>query len=101
MIAVNEVEFDQAKLAAFCRRHGVARLSLFGSILRENFRPDSDVDLLVEFQPDSRVSLFDLGGMIMELQAMLDREVDLRTPQDLSPHFREEVLREARLLYAA
>ncbi|MEK6703578.1 MAG: nucleotidyltransferase family protein [Planctomycetota bacterium] len=89
------------EIAAFCRQHNVAKLSLFGSILRDDFGPGSDVDLLVEFLPGARVSLFDLGGMIMELRAMLGRDVDLRTPEDLSRYFRASVLREARQLYAA
>lgn len=88
-------------LADFCRRHGIRRLSLFGSALREDFRSDSDIDLLVEFLPDRRVSLFDLGGMSMELGEILGRPVDLRTAEDLSPYFREEVLRTARPVYAA
>jgi len=95
------IEFDQVTIGEFCRRHQVARLSLYGSILRDDFRPDSDIDVLVEFSPDARVSLFDLGGMLMDLRDMLGREVDLRTPNDLSRHFREQVMREATPLYAA
>ena len=97
----NGVEFDPSKIADFCRRHRVHRLSLFGSILRDDFGPDSDVDVLVEFQPGARVSLFDLGGMIMELRDMLGRDVDLRTAADLSKYFRDEVVAGARPLYAA
>ncbi|HRQ73614.1 MAG TPA: nucleotidyltransferase family protein [Phycisphaerales bacterium] len=95
------VEIPEDRIAEFCRRHGVRRLSLFGSILREDFGPESDIDFLVEFEPDARVSLFDLGGMLMELRELLGREVDLRTPFDLSPYFRDEVLSQARPLYAA
>jgi len=95
------VTIPEREIADFCRRHRVARLSLFGSILRDDFRPDSDVDILVEFEPSTTVSLFDLGGMLMELRALLGRDVDLRTPGDLSTHFRQAVLREARPLYAA
>jgi predicted nucleotidyltransferase len=98
---LNGVEFDPQKIADFCRRHGVRRLSLFGSILRDDFGPDSDVDVLVEFLPSVRASLFDLGGMLMELREMLGREVDLRTPADLSKYFRDDVVAEARPLYAA
>ncbi len=100
-MVVNGVNFPDAALAEFCRRHGVARLSLFGSILREDFTAQSDVDMLVEFLPSARVSLFDLGGMIVELGQMLGRRVDLRTPEDLSRYFRKAVLHEARSLYAA
>ena len=98
---LNGVEFDADKIAAFCRRHGVSRLSVFGSILRDDFRADSDVDVLVEFLPTTRASLVNLGGMLMKLRDMLGREVDLRTPADLSKYFRGRVVVEARPLYAA
>ncbi len=105
---LNGVTFPEDRIAEFCRRHGVARLSLFGSILRDptpeggyGFRPTSDVDVLVEFLPGETKSLLDIGGMLMEMREMLGREVDLRTPKDLSRYFRHEVLREARPLYAA
>ena len=88
-------------LGDFCRRHGVARLSVFGSRLRKEARKDSDLDLLVEFLSGRRVSLFDLGGMIFELSEKLGIQVDLRTPEDLSPMFRDQVVREAKPIYAA
>src|SRR5437016_2607998 len=100
-MTVNGIDFDEVQLRAFCRRHAICRLSLFGSVLRADFRPESDVDVLVEFLPGARVSLFDLGGMTMELRDLLRRDVDLRTPSDLSQHFRQDVLREARPVYAA
>ncbi|MBX3388383.1 MAG: nucleotidyltransferase family protein [Phycisphaeraceae bacterium] len=89
------------RIADVCRRHGVSRLSLFGSVLRGDEQPDSDIDVLVEFGPDQRPSLLDLGGLQMELQHVLGRTVDLKTPGFLSPLFRDEVMREARTLYAA
>jgi uncharacterized protein len=95
------VPIDRGLLEEFCLRHGIRRLSLFGSALRSDFRPESDIDLLVEFVPGQRVSLFDLGGMSMEFAEILGRPVDLRTAEDLSRYFREEVLRTARPLYAA
>ncbi len=76
-------------------------MALFGSWLHGTARPDSDLDLLVEFDPERKVSLFDVGGMITELSEHLGIQVDLRTPQDLSPLFRDEVVMEAKLLYAA
>ncbi len=107
-MVINGVNFPEEKIADFCRRHGVAKLSLFGSILREptpeggyGFRPTSDVDMLVEFLPGRTPGLIYLGGMLMELQEMVGRTVDLKTPQDLSRYFRHEVLREAKLLHAA
>jgi len=83
------------------RKDGIRRLALFGSVLRDDFTPQSDVDVLVEFEPSARVSLFDLGGMSVELSQIFGRQVDLRTPEDLSRYFRGSVLREAMPLYAA
>ncbi|MFA7235989.1 MAG: nucleotidyltransferase family protein [Phycisphaeraceae bacterium] len=95
------IDVPQEAIAAFCRRNRIRRLSLFGSVLREDFRPDSDIDMLVEFEPDARVSLFDVGGMMYELTEMLGRQVDLRTPADLSRYFRQQVIADSELLYAA
>jgi predicted nucleotidyltransferase len=95
------LNIPEDKIAEFCRRHGVARLALFGSVLRDDFGPDSDVDVLVEFPPGMIPSLLDLGGMLMELRDMLGREVDLKTPGFLSRYFRDQVVRDARTLYAA
>jgi predicted nucleotidyltransferase len=105
---INGVNFPDDQIAAFCRRHGVARLSLFGSILREatpeggyGFRPTSDVDMLVEFQPGQTPGLMALSAMQIELTEMIGRAVDLRTPPELSRYFRDEVQRGARVLHAA
>ncbi len=95
------IEIPETAIADFCRRHGVARLALFGSILRDDFGPESDVDVLVEFRPEVRYSLLDLGGMWVELRELLGREVDLKTPKDLSGYFRDQVVQEAKTLYAA
>ena len=87
-------------LAALCRRHRIRRLSLFGSVLKGTDRADSDVDLLVEFERDARPSLFDVADIEMELSALLGgRRVDVRTPEDLSRYFRDEVVREAEVQY--
>ncbi len=88
-------------LAAICRRYSVQRLSLFGSILTPRFDSGSDVDMLVEFRPGSEITYFDLAGMEMELTALVGRKVDLRTPAELSRYFRDRVLREAQVQYAA
>lgn len=98
---INGINFPEAEIAEFCRRHHVRKLSLFGSILGEEFGPDSDIDMLVEFETDGTPGMFGFGGMILELSAMLGRRVDLRTPFDLSRHFRSYVLRDARTLHAA
>lgn len=92
---------DKQKLAEFARRNRIRRLALFGSVLREDFRPDSDVDVLVEFEPDARIGLLGMAALEMELSELLGRKVDLRTPQELSRYFREDVLREAEVQYAA
>ncbi|MBX9946077.1 MAG: nucleotidyltransferase family protein [Reyranella sp.] len=93
---------DRDGLAEFCRRHSIERLSLFGSVLRGTARPDSDLDLLVEFAAGKEPGLIGLAAIEAELTALLGgRPVDLRTPQDLSPHFRGEVLRTAEVQYAA
>jgi len=96
----HEVEVPEQAIADFCRRHRIRRLCLFGSILRDDFRPESDVDVLVEFEPSATPG-FGFFGMQEELSALLGREVDLHTPGFLSKYFREEVLREAEVLYDA
>lgn len=93
---------DPDTLAAFCRRNGIRRLSLFGSALKGTARPDSDIDLLVEFEPDRIPGLIAMAGMELELTDLMNgRKVDLRTPGDLSRYFRDEVVREAAVQYAA
>ena len=88
-------------IAAICRRYGVARLSLFGSVITDRFGPESDVDILVEFLPQTRIGLFGLTAMEQELSRLLGRRVDLRTPGDLSRYFRDEVMSRAVVQYAA
>jgi predicted nucleotidyltransferase len=92
------IEGDQ--IAAFCRRHRIRRLALFGSVLREDFRPDSDVDVLVEFAPGERVGFLRMAALERELSQLLGRKVDLRTPAELSRYFRDQVNREAEIQYA-
>lgn len=89
------------QIAAFCQRHHIRRLSLFGSVIRADFGPDSDVDVLVEFAPGHVPGFFRLFDMEAELSSLLKgRKVDLRTAQDLSRYFRDEVLAEAEVHYA-
>lgn len=93
---------DPDALAALCRRHHIRRLSLFGSTLKGTARPDSDVDLLVEFEPGMTPGLLGIAAIEFELSDLIDgRAVDLRTQFDLSRHFRDEVLRTAAVQYAA
>jgi len=94
------IEIPQDRLAAFCRANGIRKLALFGSILRDDFRPDSDVDVLVEFLPGVRVGLAFIT-MQDELSAIFGRKVDLQTPASLSKYFRDEVLGEAEVQYVA
>lgn len=96
------IEIDSEKIAEFCRRHAVTKLSLFGSILREDFGPDSDVDVLVEFEPDHPWSLYDVVDMEEELDAMLGRQVHLVMKGGLkNPLRRREILRARQVIYAA
>ncbi len=88
-------------LAAYCRKHHVRRLALFGSVLRDDFRPDSDVDVLVEFEPGAHTGLLKLAEMELELSAMLGRKVDLRTPGELSRYFRDDILASAEVQFGA
>jgi len=97
-----EISIPKNALAKFCRERGIRRLAVYGSALRDDFGPESDIDLLVEFEPDRIPTLFDIAGMEQELSALLGgRKVDLRTPEDLSRYFRERVLAEAEVQYAA
>ena len=92
---------DSAALAPFCEKHHIRRLSLFGSQLTGTARPDSDIDLLVEFEPEHIPGLLDIVGMELELSQKLGgRKVDLRTAGDLSRYFRDEVVRTAEVQYA-
>ena len=92
---------DEATLVEFCDRHQIKRLSLFGSQLKGTVGSGSDIDLLVEFEPDATPTLFDLVAMEQELSTLLGgQRVDLRTPGDLSRYFRSEVLRNAEVQFA-
>lgn len=95
------ITIDQEQIAEFCRLHQITRLALFGSVLRADFRPDSDVDVLVWFAPEQRVTLFDMVGMEEELSEIIGRRVDFRTPEDLSRYFRDQVVSQAEVQYAA
>jgi predicted nucleotidyltransferase len=93
---------DANALAAYCRSHGIRRLSLFGSRLKGTARKDSDVDLLVEFEPREKPSLLDMAQIEIDLSEMLGGlTVDLRTREELSRYFRDEIVRTAELLHAA
>lgn len=98
----SRLRFDPDALASLCQRSHIRRLSLFGSVLKGTDQPDSDVDLLVEFEPGKEPGLLGLARIESALSLLLGgRKVDLRTPQDLSKHFRDDVLRTAQVQYAA
>ena len=94
------IDIPREKIAEFCQRNRVRRMALFGSVIRDDFRPESDVDVLVEFEPGYAAG-FIFFQMRRELTAMLGREVDMHTAASLSPYFRQEVLDEAEEIYVA
>ena len=94
------IEIPKDRLAMFCRRHHVRKLALFGSVLREDFGPDSDIDVLVEFEPGFSPGL-EFFEMEVELSEVLGRKVDLNTPAFLSKYFRGRVLSEAEVAYVS
>ena len=94
------IAISKDKIAAFCRRHHICMLAVFGSVLRDDFRPDSDVDVLVEFEPGHTPGL-EFFSMQDELSGIVGQKVDLNTPNFISPYFRERVMAEAEVLYDA
>ena len=96
-----QIEIPQPKIAEFCRRNHIRRLAVFGSALRADFDEESDIDILVEFDPQHIPGLFGIARMERELSALWGgRKVDLRTPEDLSRYFRQQVIQEAEVQYA-
>lgn len=95
------IDMPKDQIAAFCRKHRIRRLALFGSILRDDFRHASDIDVLVEFEPGARGGLIRLAEIEIELSKVLGRKVDLNTPGFISPHYRDRVLAEAQVQYDA
>ena len=95
------IEVDREQIAGFCRKHHLIKLALFGSVLTNRFGPDSDVDVLFEYDPKHVPTLFDVVRMERELSGILGRKVDMRTPRDLSRYFRDEVVNNAAVQYVA
>jgi len=96
-----QLTVNKKQIAAFCRKHRIHRLSLFGSVLRPDFRPESDVDVLVEFDAENTPGIFGIVSIEKEMISLFGgRRVDLRTPEDLSRYFRQKVIREAEVQYA-
>lgn len=96
-----EKYIPKAEMEIFCRHNHIRKLSLFGSALRDQLKPDSDIDLLVEFDESHIPGLITLAGMEIELSDKIGRKVDIRTPRDLSRYFRDEVVRQAEVQYEA
>ncbi len=96
-----QISVDLQQIIGFCQRHSVAKLAFFGSVLRDDFGPESDVDVLVEFEPGEEPGLMGLAAMEEELSEILGREADIRTPEDLSHYFRDKVISTAEVQYAA
>jgi len=97
-LAKTSISVPKEKIADFCRRHHIKKLAIFGSALRADFRDDSDIDILVEFEPEHIPGLA-FFAMEEELLEILGRKVDLNTPECLSRYFRDEVLQEAQVQY--
>lgn len=97
-MTVLPIRIDEKHITAFCQRHHIKKLALFGSVLRNDFRDESDIDVLVEFEPGQTPG-WDFFKMEQELSELLGREVDLNTADWLSPFFRDEVLAEAQVVY--
>lgn len=100
MVLKENITIDREAIAEFCRRHHIRKLSLFGSVLTDRFRPDSDVDVLVEFEPGAVVG-FDYVKIERELGVLLGRKVDMGTPDGLSKYIRDRVLASAQLIYGS
>ena len=95
------IKIPQEKLIRYCKKNHIKKLALFGSILRKDFHADSDIDILVEFEKDNTPGFFDIMRMQEQLSIFFQgKEVDLRTPEDLSKYFRKKVIRNAEVLYA-
>ena len=93
------IKLPNGRIAEFCKRHRIRRLSLFGSVLRGDFGPDSDIDILVEFEFGTRVGLITLAGLELELGEIIGRKVDLNTPGFLSKYYRDRIINEAVVQY--
>lgn len=98
---IPRIHIDPAFLATFCKKNGIRRLSLFGSVLRDDFGPESDVGLLVEFEPGQKVGFFAMARLERELSDFIGRRADMRPPADLSRYFRDEVAHGALVQYEA
>jgi predicted nucleotidyltransferase len=96
-----QIDVPRKQIVDFCKKHHIRKLSLFGSVLRDDFRPDSDIDVLVEFEPEQVIGFFKLFDMEEELSKILGgRKVEMNTPHSLSRYFRSHVMKSAEVQYA-
>ena len=93
------IKITEEQIADFCQRNHIRKFAFYGSVLRDDFRPDSDIDVLVEFEPNQPIGLMEVVGMERRLSELMGRKVDLRTPKELSRYFRDKVISEAETLY--
>jgi len=98
-MSLKHLNIPRDKITDFCKRNYIRKLSIFGSALREDFGPDSDIDILVEFEPESRVGLIKLAGLEIELGKIMGRKVDLNTAGFLSKYYRDKVIAESSVQY--
>ena len=101
MVSKTNLQFPKDRIAEFCKKNRIRKLSIFGSALREDFGVDSDVDILVEFEPGARVGLIRLAGLEIELAGIIGRNVDLNTPGFLSKYYRDTAIAESEVQYDA
>ncbi len=93
------INITEQQIADFCQQNHIRKFAFYGSVLRDDFRPDSDIDVLVEFEPNQPIGLMEVVGMERRLSELMGRKVDLRTPKELSRYFRDKVISEAETLY--
>ena len=96
---LGRISLTKERIAEFCRRNHIERFAYFGSIRRDDFRPDSDIDVLVDFAQEAKMDLIRMTEIEIELSDIVGKKVDMRTPQDLSKYFRDNVIREAEVQY--
>jgi predicted nucleotidyltransferase len=101
MLQLGDTRVDGVSLAEVCRRYGVKELSVFGSAVRGEMGPESDIDILVEFEPDACVGVIKFESLVEELESLSGRRIDLVTKRGLKPWVRPHVLKDARVIYAA
>ena len=93
------IDLTKEQIMEFCQKNHIKKFAFFGSVLGDDFRPDSDIDILVDFDHSVPIGLMEVVGMEIELSKMIGRKVDLRTPEDLSQYFRDKVVSQAEVLY--